>query len=255
MGNLWKSIIITLALSNATAAAEVFNLAVPDDAYPPYIVVNDQNEVTGGLLIDPLKNALTELGIQLNIHMVPIERSRLMLISDELDGTMHSPSWTEEAEPFLWLDLGIWVEDLLYFKSNEVTPPLSLQQLDRAEVVVHKGYIYPELESLFQQNKVKRLDRYSSAEMILTLAAAPKDSQRFMIMDKNVWQWHQQQAPNNLQLQASSFNVGCASLQLRLANNKRMQRLQPLIQSRINRLPASRSNACYKNKHSAAEIN
>lgn len=246
MGVLWRTVVLTLSVLQGADAAEVFNLAVPDDAYPPYIVINEQDEAASGLLIDALKNALTELDVQLKVHKIPIERSRRMLLDESLDGTMHSPSWTEEETLFLWLDLGIWIEDVLYFKKDEVVPPVSLQQLDRAEVVAHIGFIYPELSTLFQQKKATRLDRYSNEEMILTLAAAPVGSQRFMVMDKNVWQWHQQQAPRNLQLQASSFSVGCASLQLRLANSEKMQRLQPLIQQKIKRLPPSDSSACHK---------
>ena len=225
-------LVFSLLLSVA-ATADVFNLAVPEDAYPPYIVMNEQQEVVGGFLIDPLKEALASLSVELKIHTVPIQRSRLMLEEDQMDGVMHSPGWVENSDQLLWLDLGVWVEDRLYFKTDAVKPPQSLQQLENSELITHMGYIYPNLEPMFAQGKTVRIDQYSGNEMILALLGAPQGSERFMVMDSNVWQWYQPRVPSSDQLQASSLLVGCAPLQIRLAANKRMQRLQPLIQKRI----------------------
>lgn len=229
----WKSIVLLCTLVSMATVADVFNLAVPEDAYPPYIITNEQHEVIGGLLIDPLKEALDALAVELKIHTVPIMRSRLMLEDDQMDGVMHSPDWVEDSTQLLWLDLGVWVVDRLYFKSDAANPPEKLQQLERTELITHIGYIYPNLESLIQQGKVARLDQYSGEEMIRALVGAPQGSERFMVMDSNVWQWHQSRVSGSNQLQESSLLVGCAPLQIRLANNNKMQRLQPLIQKNI----------------------
>lgn len=229
----WKSIILMLFCMHSAAASEVFNLAVPEDAYPPYMVLNDSNEVVGGLLIDDLKSVLDELNIQLVIHNVPIARSRLMLEGDKMDGVMHSPLWVENPEQLLWLDMGFWVEDTLYYKNDANDAPQSLQALENSELITHMGYVYPELQPLIEQNKIIRLDQYSGVEMIQALAAAPLGSERYMVMDKNVWQWHQQRIPEARQLQESAIVVGCAPLQIRLAKNEKLERLQPLIQKRL----------------------
>src|SRR5690606_15520055 len=156
---------------------------------------------------------------ELKIHTVPIQRSRLLLENDQIDGVMHSPDWVENGDQLLWLDLGVWVEDRLYFKSDTANPPQNLQQLEKIELIAHMGYSYPNLEPLFMQGKAVRIDQYSGEEMIRALVGAPQGSERFMVMDSKAWQWYQQKTPVHLQLQANSFFVGCAPLQLRLANN------------------------------------
>lgn len=241
MGKLWTILMLTVGLTHTAFAAEVFNLAVPEDAYAPYVVMNDRQEVIGGLLIDPLREALASLAVELKIHTVPIQRSRLLLENDQIDGVMHSPDWVENGDQLLWLDLGVWVEDRLYFKSDTANPPQNLQQLENIELITHMGYSYPNLEPLFMQGKAVRIDQYSGEEMIRALVGAPQGSERFMVMDSKAWQWYQQKTPVHLQLQANSFFVGCAPLQLRLANNERMLRLQPLIQEKIHRYQASDS--------------
>ncbi len=248
MKKLWKLMVLMFLLTISNVfAAEAFKLAVPEDAYPPYIIMNEQQGLGGGLLIDSLKDALTALGIELEIHTVPLARSRLMLKSDKMDGVMHSPGWVKDNSQVLWLDLGLWIEDFLYFKTDITSPPQDLQSLKNAELITHMGYVYPSLDPLIEQKKIVRLERYTGEEMIDTLVAAPQGSERFMVMDKNVWQWYQQRVPSSHLLQQSLVLVGCAPLKIRLANNARMQRLQPLLQKRIKQqqvLGAMRSSQC-----------
>lgn len=229
----WIAVVLVCVFVSKASVAEVFNLAVPEDAYPPYIVMDEQGEVVSGLLIDPLKEALAALAVDLKIHTVPIQRSRLMLEVDQMDGVMHSPNWVEDDSQLLWLDLGVWIEDKLYVKGDSMDPPQNIQHLNGAELITHMGYIYPKLEPLIQQGKIKRIDKYNGEEMIQALVATPRGAQRFMVMDDNVWQWYQSRVPMSQQLRRSSVLVGCAPLQIRLAVNQRMQRLQPRIQKEI----------------------
>src|SRR5690554_7111856 len=73
----------------------------------------------------------------------------------------------------LWLDLGLWVEDRLYYALNAPKPPQDIQQLDNAEIITHMGYNYPEFERYFAASKAARIDQYTNAEMLKALYASP----------------------------------------------------------------------------------
>ena len=224
-----------LCLPVITVQADDLTMAVPDDAYPPYVVHNDQGEAIHGLLIDPLRAALTAQEMSLELLELPVLRSIYMLDAGKLNARMESPQWLANPDDFLWLDVGITLEDILVYRADLPYVPDSLTTLEGSEIITHLGYIYPTLEPLFHSGKLTRLDKHTEREMIDALLSAPAESPRLLVIERKVWEWYlpQLDIPPHIRLQVSPLFVGCAQLQIQLARTARLETLQPRLQGLI----------------------
>lgn len=233
-----KFLLMVLALSlpvTVTTQADVLQMAVPDDAYPPYVIHNEQGEAIHGLLIDPLRQALATLDMKLELLELPILRSTYMLAAGQLEARMESPHWITDAGNFLWVEPGVWLEDVLIYRADLPFVPDSMAALEGSEVITHLGYIYPALDPLFNAGKLTRLDKHTERDMIETLLNAPAESPRLLVMERRVWEWHKARIdiPPHIRLQVSPLVIGCASLQLQLALSVRARTLQPKLQQAL----------------------
>lgn len=238
---------LMLCLPVITVQADDMTMAVPDDAYPPYVVHNDQGEAIHGLLIDPLRAALTALEMSLELLELPVLRSTYMLDAGKLDARMESPQWLGNPDDFLWLDVGVTLEDILVYRADLPYVPDSLTTLEGSEIITHLGYIYPTLDPLFHSGKLTRLDKHTEREMIDALLNAPAESPRLLVIERKVWEWYlpQLDIPPHIRLQVSPLLVGCAQLQIQLARTARLETLQPRLQGWIDaHHPAPALSAC-----------
>lgn len=226
--------------------AEALTVAVPEDAYPPYVIHDNQGEAINGLLIEPLRAALNELGVDLVLQELPILRSRPMLEAGQLDGRMESSYWAPDSRRYLWLDVGVWLQDVLLYRNDLSFEPLSLAAVHGSEVITHLGYRYPSLDPLFDAGFITRIDRSDETAMIDALMHAPGDSERLLVIDRGVWDWYAARTdiPIHLRIEQSPVIVGCAPLQIQLADTPRLRELQPRIQAILNRHKGPDSTAC-----------
>lgn len=223
-----------LCLPCMAVQASELSMAVPDDAYPPYVIHDEQGQAIHGLLIDPLRQALNALDIKLELQELPILRSTYMLAAGQLDARMESPQWLgNAAADFLWLDAGVTLQDILIYRADLPYIPDSLETLEGSEIIAHLGYIYPALDPMFRSGQLTRLDKHTEFEMIDALLNAPAESPRLLVIERKVWEWYlpQVEIPPHIRLQISPLVVGCAQLQIQMANNERMQQLQPRLQN------------------------
>ncbi|WP_430461030.1 hypothetical protein ACQUQU_17655 [Thalassolituus sp. LLYu03] len=245
-----KTALLPLLLTAVAASAgERLTIAVPEDTYPPYVIHDNDGEAARGRLIDPLRRALDELDIELVLEELPILRSRPMLEAGQLDGRMESSYWAPDAGRYLWLDVGVWLEDVLLYRNDLTYEPLSLAALKGSEVIAHLGYRYPTLDPLFSSGFLTRIDRIDEASMIDSLLHAPEDSQRLMVIERGVWDWYlpNTDIPKHLSIREGAITVGCAPLQIQLADTERLRALQPKIQAVIDRQLAGHvNNGCHE---------
>lgn len=233
---------VVLSLLWNTAAAGAIRMAVPDDTYPPYVEKDAEDRVLGGRLIAPFRAALADLGLELQLQSLPVLRSTHMLSAGQLDARMESSQWVAHPERFLWLDLGIWLEDVLLYRADLPFRPDALDMLEGTEVIAHMGYVYPQLDPLFGAGRLSRLDKYSEESMIDALLQAPAESPRLMVMERGVWEWYASRVtiPPYIRVQQSALVVGCAPLQIQLADTERMRALLPALQAAVNRHTSQR---------------
>lgn len=241
-----KYVLALLLLPAVAVQAEVLRMAVPDDAYPPYVVHDDQGEAIHGLLIDPLRQALRTLNIELELLELPILRSTYMLDAGQLEARMDSPDWLPDASSFLWVEPGVWLEDVLIYRADLPFMPHTMEAIEGSEVITHLGYIYPSLDPLFTKGQLTRLDKHTEQEMIEALLLAPAESPRLLVMERRVFEWHlaRTDIPPHIRLQVSPLKIGCASLQLQLAATPRMQTLQPRLQQLLQQQRPSVVSPC-----------
>lgn len=239
-----------LLLDATTAmAGERLRIAVPEDTYPPYVVHDDSGQAVRGRLIDPLREALNKMHLGLELEELPILRSRPMLEAGQLEGRMESSYWVPDAGRYLWLDVGVWLEDVLLYRNDLNYEPLSLETIRGSEVIAHLGYRYPTLDPLFASGFITRIDRIDEASMIETLLHAPGESQRLMVIERGVWDWYAPHTdiPKQVRIKEGPLQIGCAPLQIQLADTPDMRQLQPQIQALLDTLPAvqeGRSGRC-----------
>ena len=228
------------------AAAETLTLAVPEDAYPPYVIHDQQGQAVHGLLIDPLRKALQELDVDLVLEELPILRSRPMLEAGQVDGRMESSYWAPDANRYLWLDAGVWLEDVLLYRNDLSFQPLSMAAVHGSEVIAHLGYRYPALDPLFEAGFLTRIDRADENSMIDALLHAPGDSERLLVIERGVWDWYAARTdiPIHIRIEQSPVTVGCAPLQIQLADTPRLRELQPRIQAILNRNRGASAAGC-----------
>ena len=233
MIKIWSFLCLVLFVSQSVAASDRFRLAIPDSAYPPYVVNSPQQGHYQGVMVETIEPVLADLNVSLKIQSAPIKRFGFLLESGEIDALIDFPNWVDNPDQMLWLDLGLWVEDRLYYALNAPKPPQDIQQLDNAEIITHMGYNYPEFERYFAASKAARIDQYTNAEMLKALYASPRGSRRYMIMDKAVLQWHLNNAAAGQEIELESLFISCSPLKIRLANTEKMRQLQPLMQEKI----------------------
>lgn len=229
----WLLTLLLAALSSQ--AHEVLRIGVPNSAYPPYILVNDDNIANGGLLFDLLQHGLAELDMQLELVLLPGQRAKQMMILGQLDGQMFSQNWTDSISQYLWLDTGLVLEDVLLYRSDLPFVPHNSSSLAGAEVVTHIGYVYPTLEPHFRTTNTRRLDKYTEEEMLQSLVQAPAESTRMVVMERRVWDWYQPQVrlKQGLELRVSPMAVDCVRLQIQLVDTPKIRLLLPKLQQRM----------------------
>lgn len=211
---------------------QVFRLSVPENSYPPYIFAPTPSAPSAGLLIDPLRAALASLDYRLEVNELPVSRAAYMLNKGELEASMSSVEWATDAQNYLWLDTGLWAEDILLFRSDLSAEPKQLNDILHSEIITHAGYGYPLLEVFFAKNTLVRLDRYTEEHMIAALQQAPKDSSRFVVMNTELWRWYQEKfAITNIR--RTAFAVGCAPIQLQLVDTPAMRELLLKLQQKM----------------------
>ena len=209
----------------AAEAVGTLRLSVPDDGYPPYVVL--QEGEPQGLLIKPLREAARRAGIELEFVLLPEMRSQYMLDSGHVDGRMESPDWTANPDDYLWSDLVVWLDDVLIYRNDQ---PFDLEYeegLQGGEIITHLGYVYPALEPAFASGSLTRRDKLTEQDMLNTLLLSQSETARALIMGRDVAQWYlaAQPALQALPLSFSKKIYGCAPMGFQFARNERVQAL------------------------------
>ena len=226
---IWIFPLLILTSLNLYAEA-VFRVASPQDTYPPFFVQNKDGQITGAA-IDPLVQALQKLNITLQVAPLPTLRGEISFEEGGVHANFRSKAWIRDPERYLWLDLGVWLEDVLIYREDLPNPPKSLNDLHDSEIITHLGYVYPALELAFQEKRAVRLDRLSERQMINALFQAPVASQRMLLINKHVWDWYKQDMLlPDVPIHQSSFLVGCTKLELQLKKTPEMEQLLSQLQ-------------------------
>ncbi len=175
------------ALEPAKASATRLDIALPEEGYPPYVVV-EKNKVSG-ILVDPLLVALHRAGIDYAFTFLPEKRSFKLLNDGKVDARMESSKWVDKPARYLWTHPFLQLEDVLVFNRHSEFPFTGDKDLEGAHLVTHIGYGYPTLEALFISGQARREDRSTEREMLASLQRATPKAKWAAVMNKYVARW------------------------------------------------------------------
>ncbi len=234
--------LLMLGSAAALAEPEQLRLAVPDTAYPPYVVSDEAG--VHGTLIAPLRAAATAAGIELVFTLAPELRSQKMLQRGVIDGRMESPDWIDNPDDFLWTALMLPMRDVLVYHQRHRPAQESDVALKNYEIIAHLGYAYPQLQAWFDSGHAVRLDKTSELKMLLALTNPDATrSGRAAVVEQGVAQWLLKQAPELRQqpLVVGDRTFGCALMGFQL---RKTERIAELLQRLNKHSHKSANNRC-----------
>ncbi|WP_018123836.1 substrate-binding periplasmic protein [Desulfovibrio oxyclinae] len=147
------------------AADDTIDFFLPDTDWPPYIT-GTPNAAGRGVLVDVLAEAAAPLGLSVEVRQLPDKRGWIMLRSGEVDAHAKAIEWTHAPEQYLWtIPFLQSVDVLLTHKQNDFDYD-GPDDLMGKRVAVIDSFVYPDLEPLFQQGLVRRVNATHPGQML-----------------------------------------------------------------------------------------
>lgn len=191
---------------------DVFHFNVSPNGYPPYLIVDGDR--VSGIMWDVMALILPKLGYELNARKIPRKRVDQMLRKGYIDGTPRAREWTADPEKFRFTDAIVYVEEVFFFREDSELEYHRPEDLFGKTVVTPLGYIYPELTTYFQDERIKRFDVSRDRNMFRYLL----HSDRFdaALADRLVGKWIMRQEGIGGKLRSSSKSISRYGLRLML---------------------------------------
>lgn len=191
--------LIALVFAGGGAGTEVLTVAIPEEGYPPYIITRSTpgvaplDEAPTGIVIEVLKRAAAQEGIDLVFVEVPELRAQKMLEDGVVDVRAESPEWVEQPERYLWTEPVIAINDVFVFARDADNVFENDDDIQGADIVTHLGYEYPTLQPLFESGDLVRNDRQTEEFMLTAIyhgrLAGFVPTKRAAVMDRLVASW------------------------------------------------------------------
>lgn len=228
-------ITIGFSLAANSLANNALTVAVPQEGYPPYIIVN-KKEVSG-ILIDTLKLASKNAHLELEFVFYPEKRSQALLDSHDIDVRMESPGWVDNPERYLWSEPITSIKDRLIY--HRLTPNVFERDdtMEGAIIVTHLGYSYPTLEQYFESNFLIRKDFTTEYAMLLNLIREQQRDVRAAVMDQYVVGYLMDKTPKfKSELVMSKRHIDYKYLHFQFYRSESMVRLVSRLNLEIKKL-------------------
>lgn len=198
------------------------NIAVPQDGYPPYIIV--EGKVVSGIMIEVLQVPAKEHGYQIQYLFMPEKRSLAQLKKKHIDARLESPAWVDRPQDFYWSDPIIEITDRFVFNKNTANRFENDDDLVGTDVVTHLGYGYPTLQAMFDKKRITRRDFKNEYSMLSSLLIADDRRQRAAVMDFHVARWFMKRHPKFQQeLMFSERIVDTMPVHFQFSKTKKMK--------------------------------
>lgn len=144
-------------------------LRVPhiDDA-APFMILNQQQQPTSGMLFELYERLSRNLGMSLQIRAVPRKLVAQMLIKGDIDLYCNAtPDWFPQTE--LRWSPPLFVHRDLVVSRQDFPDFAHFLKHAQGRIGTTNEYIYPTLSSLFQTKQLQRVDSFSPRENLRLL--------------------------------------------------------------------------------------
>lgn len=214
---------------------EALTVALPQDGYSPFIIV--EQEQVGGILVEPLQLAAANIGIALNYVYYPEQRSRLMLEQNLIDARMESEQWVDNPQDYLWTEAITQSEGVLVFNKHSSVVFETEKDLIGGVIVTHLGYSYPTLQPLIEHNLLQRVDFSSDYDMLNHLYRPLAGVNSVAVMNRHVALSLINSTPKfQGQFLLSKRQIATAPLQFQFAKSQRLATIVTKLNQQIRRL-------------------
>ncbi|WP_343840891.1 substrate-binding periplasmic protein [Bowmanella denitrificans] len=196
-----------------SGATEQLKFAVYDPGFPPYIFVDEQQNVSG-ILADLMADYALEYGIAIDYVLDNRQGGESRLYAGQVDTMVLSPAWTKHPEQLLFSEEILPYTDYLFRldKGNDI-----LHWRAGQSVCTRQYYVYPTLNELFATASLLRVDASSEEAQLRMLASGRCD---FAYVNELIAYWLVQEHFPDLQIAPVEQHKAVDSLRLALSPNK-----------------------------------
>lgn len=165
----WFMFGVVSILLPAEAAPALKVLRVPHIAdAAPFMIVNDQQQPTAGMLYELYDRLSESLGMSMQIAAVPRKLVGKVLLQGEIDMYCNAtPDWFPQPE-LRWGPPLFIHRDVVVSRRNYGNFASFLKQAN-GKIGTTTEYIYPTLSRLFQSGQLQRVDSFSPRESLRLL--------------------------------------------------------------------------------------
>ncbi|MBT1062172.1 transporter substrate-binding domain-containing protein [Bowmanella sp. Y26] len=210
---MYIKVLLFSLLSFSSYSAEQLKFAVYDPGFPPYLFINEAQQIKG-IIPDLLQSFADEQSIALDYVIDNRQGGEQRLYEGLVDVMVLSPPWTRHPEQLLFTDEILPYTDYLFKldKSNKNT-----QWQPGNRVCTREYYVYPTLKEQFASNQLLRLDASSEETQLRMLENGRCD---FAYLNELIGYWLLQERFPHLFLTTIEQNKAVDSLKLALIPTK-----------------------------------
>jgi len=173
-------------VANATPANKEIILSFNLAGWPPYLIHEEKNGFSGGIMIDVLRTVASEYGYKVTIHPYPEKRGLFYLDEGKVDAFPKAKEWTKHPENHIWSDEISDSSDVFVFMREKPIDYRTPEDLFGKRVGTVQGYGYPLLDQYFEDKRIVRDDAKSEHQMLMMLSKQRYD---VAIINKIVALW------------------------------------------------------------------
>jgi polar amino acid transport system substrate-binding protein len=195
---------------DGTAADAPLRFVVPDSWAMPMVQL-ERGRPTQGILYDVMLSLATQVGVPAQFHVLPRGRVQNAMEQGEVDIRCYAAqSWTpNQSGDYIW-SIPLWTQPDLLVSRPDANTSVTPTHLPHQSIGTVLGYSYPNLQPLFDANRLYRDDARNQEQVLEKLHAGRN---RYAVSNQWTLDWFNQRLLPQQQLQSVALlqeqRVGC----------------------------------------------
>lgn len=160
----------------AAAQPATLRIAASEANGSPFVIYDRAGRLAGGLARDIMASLAVVLERQPDFRNPPRSRIELLLQQGELDAACFlAPGWVAEPEKLAWSPALFSIQQVIVQPASS-TRPASAEGLRGRRIGTQLGFTYPELQPLFADGRLQRVDAPTLDNTLAMLARGRVDA-------------------------------------------------------------------------------
>ncbi len=163
--NLITLTLLIITFGIAPSFAETIKFNIGRNAYPPYIIVENE-KVTEGIVIDILSQIAKKHGHTVSFFQTSRKIIDVSLKKNETDATAKIHGWQPKDSDYIFTNTILTMKNVFFFLKEKTLKFERVEDLYGKKFKTHIGFTYPELEPLMKKGLIRRYDEYTEFEIL-----------------------------------------------------------------------------------------